>query len=154
MEYLYEYVQAASDYELSLQRMLKYLQNILPKNTKCFYLEHGSNHVQTFQQVAEVVDHKYVYQVRWMCIENHFYRLRVSDFIRKGDNVTLSFTEIYRSVLKLSGQAPSLHCGKAYKSEFVRFATVGYPWSHEPLSRASTHGLRSQMLYGELEAAL
>lgn len=46
------------------------------------------------------------------------------------------------------------HIGKENEVEFLQNAIGGYSWSNEPLSRAATHGLTFQMLFGELEAAL
>lgn len=33
-------------------------------------------------------------------------------------------------------------------------AVIGLPWSHETLSRVTTHGINLQQVYGESEAAL
>lgn len=154
MEYVDEYQQISIDYQLSTQQKLQYLHNLLSKDAKRFYLERVSTYAQTFQQAVELVNEEYNSPVRQMRVKNHLNSLRISEFIKKGDEVSVALAKVYKLITKLSRQVPASHRGDAHKIEFLRNAAVGYSWSHEPLSRVATHGLSFQILYGELEAAL
>lgn len=154
MEFVDDYQQVAIDYNLSPPQKLQYIHNLLSKDAKRFYLERVATYAQTFQQAVDMVNQEYNSPVRQTRVKNYLNSLRVSEFVKKGDEKSAALAKVYRLITKLSRQVPASHRGDAHKIEFLRNATVGYTWSHEPLSRVATHGLSFQMLYGELEAAL
>eukprot|EP00171_Calliarthron_tuberculosum_P003182 IDg3182t1 len=110
--------------------------------------------VNNFTEAIRMIDNEYNSIVRQNRVKNHLAGLRLSKYTSEGLDDLLSLEKVYKLITKLSPQVPMSHRSEAHKIEFLRNATVGYPWATEPLSRVATHGLSFQQLYSELEAAL
>ena len=154
MEYVDEYAQIARDYNINHIRRLQYLHKILRGDAKRFYLDRIDGYATTYQQAIDMINNEYNSPVRQTRVKNYLNSLRLRTFESKGIETSIALSQLYKIITKFSRQAPKPHQGDAHKIEFLRNAIVGYPWSHEPLSRVPTHKLTFQMVYGKLEAAL
>ena len=154
MEFVDEYFQISRGYNLGPFQKLQYLQNVLHGDAKRFYLDKVDGYATAFQQAVAMLEYEYNSPVRQTRVKNYLNSLRLSSYISQGVEASAALSKIYKSVIKLSKQAPRSHQGDAHKFEFLRNAVVGMPWSNEPLSQVATHNLTFQQLYAELEAAL
>ena len=101
-----------------------------------------------------MANQEYNSPVRQTRVKNYLDSLLVSDFVKKGDELSVALAKVYKLITKRSRHVHPSHRGHAYKIAFLRHATMQYDWAHEPLSRVATHNLSFQMLYGEPKAGL
>lgn len=87
-------------------------------------------------------------------MNNYFSSVIVSEFVQKGDPISVSLVNQYKLAENLSLQAPPSPCGDVHKIKFLCNSTVDYSWLQETLSQVFIHVLSFQTLYGELGAAL
>ena len=154
MEFVDEYPQIIRDYNLNPSQKLQNLQNLPNRDAKRYYLDKVDGYASSFQQAVSMLENEYNSPVRQNRVKNFLNSLRVSSYITQGVGSSAALSKIYKSVIKLSRQAPRSHQGDAHKIEFLRNAVVGMPWSKEPLSRVATHTHTFQQFYADLEAAL
>lgn len=76
---------------------------------------------------------------------------RVSEFVKRGDKISMALSELNRLIINLSFQVPIPHRADADKIYFLHNATVWYSWSQDPLSRVATNDLSFKMKNFELE---
>lgn len=72
---------------------------------------------QTFQHEVELVDRQYSSPVRQMRAKKHLAAIRVSEFVRKGDDPNVTLAKVYRPILKRFRQVPLYHRGEAHKKK-------------------------------------
>ena len=154
MEYVDDYLQVCRDYNLSPPQRLQFLHNLLRGDAKRYYLDKIDGYATSFQQAIQMLEEEYNSPVRQTRVKNYLNSLRVTAFAAEGKEMSAALALTYKSIIKLSRQAPRSHQGDAHKVEFLRNAVIGMSWSSEPLSRVATHQLTFQQLYSELEAAL
>ena len=154
MEYVDDYLQRSRDYFLTPSQKLQYLHNLLRGDAKKFYLDKMDGYATSFQQGIEMLEREYNSPVRQNRVKNYLNSLRVTTFVLQGIEMSAALAKVYKSIIKLSRQAPRSHQGDAHKVEFLRNAVVGNSWSSEPLSRVATQQRTFQQLYAELEAGL
>lgn len=111
-------------------------------------------HAASFQQAIDHISREYNSPVRQSRVKNYLQSLRLNSLRAKGTEISEALASIYKTILRLSPQCPMSHPGDAHKIEFLRAAVVACEWAREPLSRAASHQLTYQQLYGELESAL
>lgn len=134
--------------------MLQYLQNILYKYALRFYLNIAKPYATTYQQAINMIEQEYTSKVWQTKVKDYLHSLRVSEFVEQSMKMSASLSKVYKFIMKLSYQVPVLHCGDAHKIKFLHRATVGYQWTHEPLSRVATTQTSFPNLYTKLNAAL
>lgn len=147
-------MQVGREYSLSTWQELQYMHNHFSGDAKRFCLERLDSHATLYQHSMDLIENEYNSQVRQARVKNYLITLRISTFTSELLKEAAALSKIYKVLTKLSPQGPDSHRGDAHKVEFLRNAFVGSGWSHEPLSRVSTHGLSFQRKDSELEAAL
>lgn len=72
----------------------------------------------------------------------------MSKYVANSMDKSNALEYIYKSITKLSKQAPITNRGDTHKVLFLSSAVAGYEWAKEPLVRIATLELNFQRLYG------
>lgn len=90
--------------------MFQFLQKIIPKDPKRFYLERVAHYDQSFQNTVNVVIQEYNSPVHQTRINNYMRSLRVSDFVKMDNETSVALEKVYKLVTKLERKVPASHC--------------------------------------------
>ena len=101
-EYVAEYLQVARDYNLSTEKKLEYLHNVMSGDAKRFYLRAVEPHATTFQQAIELIGKEYNYIVRQNRVKNVLNQLRLNDKLGESTDKGEALAKVYKIITKLS----------------------------------------------------
>lgn len=124
-----EYAQIARDFNINQNSRLQYHNKVLRGDTKSFYLDLIDEYATTYRQAIDMIQNEYNPPVRQIRVKNYLKSLRLRTFESKGIETSTVISQVYRIITKSSRQVPKPHQGDAHKIEFLRNASVGYPWS-------------------------
>ena len=141
MEYMDDYFELSRYCSLKPSQKLQYLHNLLQGDAKRYFLDKIDGYGTSFQHAIEMLERENNPPVRKDRDKNYLNSLRVTTFVAQGIEISEALSKVYRSFIKLSGQAPRSHQGDALKVDVLRNAVVRTPYSSEPLSRVTTHQL-------------
>lgn len=144
LEYVDEYEKTFLNYNLIPPQKLKYMNNIVAKDTQRFYIDRVKEYATTFEEAVRMIDEEYNSPVRQARVKKLLNRLRVHYYITDKEDVAMALDKVYKLILKLSRQVPTSHSGDAHRIEFLHRPVIRYEWSREPLSRVAKNGLPFQ----------
>ena len=118
-EYVSEYQQASSDYQLGNAQKLQYLQNILGGDAKRFYLNNVLLHVNGYRHAVEPISSEYNSVVRQNRVKNILAPLRLRENLGENGDEGEALANVYKIITELSPKVPASHRGDAHKIEFL-----------------------------------
>lgn len=100
----------------------------------------------------DLIEKDYNSLARQNRVKNYLNGLLVSDSTNSTIDAAAVISKLYKVIFKLSRQVPISYDGDSHRLAFLRREFLGHPWAIGPLSRAITHTLSFQALYGELKS--
>lgn len=123
-EHVDKYPQTARDYRISGTQKLQFLQTILSKVAKQFYINVVAPHAATFQQAINHLSAKYSSPVWWSRVKNYMNSLSVKKWVTKGTELLEKLSSVYKTILSMAPQWPIWNRGEVRKIELLKAAVV------------------------------
>lgn len=113
-DFVDEYDQVVSDYKITDKQQLRFMHNLLRKDTHRFFLDQVKPHAQTYREAVDLIDTEYNSIVRQTRVKNHLSTLRVKDYETEDTETAAALAKVYNCILTLSLQVPESHRGDAH----------------------------------------
>lgn len=154
-EYIFNYKEAAIDYELSTDQMLKYFHNLFDGEAKSFYRHHVQTYCTSFEEASTKIQLEFNSIARQNRVRKYLQSLSLTSIMEeKSCSVAEGLEKLREVITKFTPQGPRTHRSEEDKVEYLYDAVIGAEWAQPALTQcyATTPPWNFQQLYTALDS--